>query len=413
MDHIIQRTLSGIRGLTPPPSSLLFWVCSLSALILSILVIIAFVIRLIYKVGFYGKGFNTKHDYWHKLVVAKDGVINTDSKPEWSRYCDVSKTKIMNGDAVSDKSDIADDITSLCGRKYVNGWTTTREVSYVVSHYRDDSCSSPLCVLFATPATLVLPNSVALPIYSLDWVGERGMHTSTFQTCFATLHFFQQSNTPQAQVSLFKSKKLLWNVVPLCVFDEVVFRIDKSLEYKFDAGKALRFFAAAPDNIRSITEFVDRESVAASSGKGEGDGGGGWKGSNGVVITKELTDVITLIDSKLLVVVGCSLKGTMIGVLFFVTRPSSQADKTMELCGSVFTTEQDNLRLACFSRALVLANRRLNADSVIIPGLGHNKSILDAICKRGMPATSRTTAAYYLRNYRTSEVRPDKCLILA
>jgi len=229
------------------------------------------------------------------------------------------------------------------------------------------------------------------PIYILECFPDdkKTYSTREFQTCLATLLFFQQSNTPQASVSLLRTNGPLWNLVPLTVLDESIYKIDKELDYKFNPGKKLRFFVAKADNIRNIVGFVDKHRYQFD-----------------VVITKELSDLLGLIDSKRLVIVGCLLEGVMVGALFFIRRPSS-----VELCGSLFGNDiRTIVRLACFSRAVILANRTFSSSSLTIPMVSHNKSVVDMI---GLKPLRTMRRACYLRNYRThTTYDPSKCLIL-
>jgi hypothetical protein len=330
-------------------------------------------------------------------------------KPEWTKYCDVSRVSIANGDNVAE--DTISHINQLLERSgleasFNKSIVTTREVSYVAcrrcSEYSDSSIEQ---VIYATPATLQVKDDdrkqkhkdkhkqmfAHIPIYTLEcFPDDRKTYSSReFQTCLATLMFFQQSNTPQASVSLLRTNRLLWNLVPLTVFDESTYKIDKELDYKFNPGKKLRFFVAEADNIRNIIGFVDKH-----------------RSQFDVVITKELSDLLGLIDSKNLVIVGCVLKGVTVGALFFVKRLSS-----LELCGSLFSDViAANVRLACFSRAVILANRSFKSSSLTIPMVSHNKYVVDMIGLKPLMTTKRVC---YLRNYRVpGSYDPTKCLIL-
>ena len=188
---------------------------------------------------------------------------------------------------------------------------------------------------------------------------------------------------------MLKTNGAIWNLEPLCVFDESTYKIDKELDYKFNPGKKLRFFVAKSDNIRNIIGFVDKH-----------------RSQFDVIITKELSDLLGLIDSKNLVIVGCVLKGITVGALFFVKRPSS-----LELCGSLFGDDIiANVRLACFSRSLILANRTFKTSSLTIPMVSHNKCVVDMI---GLNPLRTVKRACYLRNYRVDgSYESSKCLIL-
>lgn len=411
VDNIIESYRRGIIYLrsfvafpTIGPSSI-FWVATVLSIIALATVACAVIIHFIYKCGFYAKNyFHTKYDitrFFHKL---DGGQVMSSDKPEWTKYCDVDRTSIVNGDGLAD--DAISRINELLKNSgldpiFNKGVVSSREVSYVAyrRHY-DSSDSSIDQVICATPATLQVKNTrnhklnqtfSHSPIYVLECIpDDRKTYSSReFQTCLATLLFFQQSNTPQASVSLLKTNGAIWNLEPLCIFDESTYKIDKELDYKFNPGKKLRFFVAKPDNIRNIIGFVDKH-----------------RSQFDVVITKELSDLLGLIDSKNLVIVGCVLKGITVGALFFVKRPSS-----LELCGSLFGDDiVANVRLACFSRCLILANRTFKSPSLTIPTVSHNKCVVDMI---GLKPLRTVKRACYLRNYRVDgSYESSKCLIL-
>ena len=393
----------------PIGATSVFWVVTILSVLALIGAVCIVIIHFVYKSGFYAKNyFQTKHDitrFFHRL---DDDRIMSSDKPEWTKYCDVSRTSITNGDSVAD--DTVSRINQLMERSSLEATfsksnVSAREVSYVACRRSsEDSDSAIEQVICATPATLQVKDTnlkknthkhneafTHTPIYVLEcFPDDRKTYSSReFQTCLATLMFFQQSNTPQASVSLLKTNGPLWNLVPLCVFDESTFKIDKELDYKFNPCRKLRFFVAKADNIRNITGFVDKH-----------------RGQFDVVITKELSDLLGLIDSKNLVIVGCVLKGITVGALFFVKRPSS-----LELCGSLFGDDiAVNVRLACFSRGLILANRTFKSSSLTIPMVSHNKCVVDMI---GLKPLRTVKRACYLRNYRLpGSYDSSKCLIL-
>lgn len=411
LDNIISslRSVCNIQRFIHTPSfapSLqtgLFWTATVVSVIVLLAMVATAITHIIYSAGFYGKNlFQTKYNI--RRFTSTDGVVS-DERPEWTRFCDVAQTTIVNGDSMSEQS--VTSINKLLARSdddeessFNLGLVTTRAVSYVAIRMRDDKPGSPVdYAVCATPATLKLPTGKkrkgpdkkrSMPIYVFECIpDDKNTYTSSgFHSCLATLMYFQQSNTPLASVSLLRTNMPIWNLVPLSVYDENTYRIDKTLDYKFDAGKRLRFFMAKKDTARSVVDYVDR-----------------FRGDFDVVITKELSDVISLIESNVIVVVGCTLDGSIMGSLFFIRRPSS-----MELCGTVFSDVDDNVKRACFSRAVILANRVFKSSSIRVPGVSHNKCVIDMI---GVKPTTVVKRSCYLRNYRTAVTyEPTKCLIL-
>lgn len=413
---IVDKIISGCRSIfdlhrfiSIPTfgSTIVFWVVSVLSIVALIAIVSSVIIHVIYKSGFYAKNyFQTKHDISRFFQSKNSENIISSDKPEWTKYCDLTRTSIVNGDSVTDDTVFRiNELLKASGLEatFSKSNVSTREVSYVA--YRrcyDSSDSSIDQVIYATPATLQVNQKrnreqkqkqsfTNTPIYILECFPDdkKTYSTREFQTCLATLLFFQQSNTPQASVSLLRTNGPLWNLVPLTVLDESIYKIDKELDYKFNPGKKLRFFVAKADNIRNIVGFVDKHRYQFD-----------------VVITKELSDLLGLIDSKRLVIVGCLLEGVMVGALFFIRRPSSA-----ELCGSLFGNDiGTTVRLACFSRAVILANRTFSSSSLTIPMVSHNKSVVDMIGLRPLRTIRR---ACYLRNYRNhTTYDPSKCLIL-
>lgn len=378
----------------------LFWATMIVAVLLVCALIVAVATHVVYKCGFYGKNhFHTKHDVRQLLGGKCAGTIISTEPPEWTRYCDISRTSVVNGDNVTEQ--VVLDIGKMLsktheGSKFSVGSLTTRETSYLaVRRTTDDEDSSVICVICATPVTLKVTakgQTERIPIYILECLPDvKCTYTSMeFQICLATLVYFQQSNTPHANVSILRTRGLIWNLVPLCVFEENTYVIDKTLDYRFTSGSLLRFFVAENATIRSVIEFVDKRNHGFE-----------------MTITKELSDVIGLVDSKNLVIVGCSMRDEMIGVLFFMRRPSS-----IELCGSVFDDSvSGTIALACFSRAIVLANRTFKSSVISVPSLSHNKRLIDMISSKPRETVTRVL---YLRNYMTVKTYdPERCLVLA
>ena len=409
VDNIIEsyrRCVIYLRSFVAFPTlgtTSILWIATILSIVALATVACAVIIHFIYKCGFYSKNyFQTKYDITRFFHKRDGGQVMSSDKPGWTKYCDVDRTSIVNGDNLND--DTISRINELLKNSgldpiFNKSAVSSREVSYVACRRHYDSIDSSIDqVICATPATLQVKSThnhnqifSHIPIYVLECIpDDRKTYSSReFQTCLATLLFFQQSNTPQASVSLLKTNGAIWNLEPLCVFDESTYKIDKELDYKFNPGKKLRFFVAKSDNIRNIIGFVDKH-----------------RSQFDVVITKELSDLLGLIDSKNLVIVGCVLKGVTVGTLFFVKRPSS-----LELCGSLFGDDIiANVRLACFSRSLILANRTFKSSSLTIPMVSHNKCVVDMI---GLKPLRTVKRACYLRNYRVrGTYEPSKCLIL-
>ena len=437
----------------PHSSVIAFWAFSIVLVITCILSIGVVLLRTVYRIGFYGKQqMNTKYDVVGMVFGGGNDAVISTAVPEWSRYCDVSTTTIVNGDSIT--KELLEEInervlSSEKGGQLVQGFVASREPSYVLVSRGEQgvpSMSNTPTVIASTPVSVAITGAdgsmKAIPSYSLEYYPPN--HDSDiFHRGFATLHFFQQSNTPQAQVSLFSTETPLWNVIPLCITDVFTYKIDRDLDYDFSVVRALRFFVGKPDNIRRVTEFIDnicwrREEKEKEGKRGRRNGrrekqGKSASQSPNVVITKELSDLLGLIEAGLITIVGCTLKGSIVAVLFFKDVSwkslSSQPPRndsrrnntgseggTIELIGSVFDDTHckgDEIRMACFSRGMILANKNLKASSIQVPTTSCNGSIVDVINnKKQIAAVKKTTRSYYLRNFRTRTRQPGECLIV-
>lgn len=316
--------------------------------------------------------------------------------------------------------------------------TTHNTLSYITTY----SCEKYglKCVLLSTPATLKIINKnglrrsknklnqrniISFPIYSLntyqkllkttqhvniynsnkliDYGHNLNTSNTEYQKTFATFHYFQLSNNSIAQVSLFKSTDI-WNVKPLCQVTEISFIIDKTLDYRFDVKRQLRFNTIQKDNIRSLLDFLDLQI-----------------NNFNIVVTPDIGHLIEMINVKLVVIIGCFLNNNIIGILFFKTRLcDSMNTNVIELFASVFDDNINSiLRRACFSRSLMLANKTFKASHLIINDTSHNQSIIDMINIKDNSKTYNQTNkidmsySYYLRNYRTNTIQKScSCLII-
>lgn len=417
---LLYRGLSVIKQYTgnimpqfylPNSHTILFGLITFLVFIILFALICVVIVRSIYKIGFYGKQyFNTKYDVFS--YFSEDSIICNDELPLWNKYCDVNDITVVNGDNITDK--LLDEINELLqvnrrsinnrnSRMFLREIVMTREPSYVVIHRK----TTADCVLIATPANLkiIKGKKILLPIYNIEYYPVDCCYSSSFQTSFATLHYFQQSNTPQAKISLLKTKSILWNITPLCIITENTYKIDKKLDYKFDVAKKLRFFVAKKDNIRTVIDFIEK--------KTNNDDG------FDIVITKEITDILGLISSKQMVIIGCMILNKVVGVLIFKDvsifshyfDDRNDTSNTVELSSSLFDNNlSGNIKQACFSRGVILANRIIKASYLKISIISHNQSIINML--NGLSPISKTQCGYYLRNYRTMTRLPERCLIV-
>lgn len=461
-----------------------------------VLLVCLVIARTIYKIGFYGKQepFETKYDF-NNFYLGIVGNRNHSGrkhikqspthishllnihKPEWNKYCDIDKTTIIDTFRKSDEN-INNSII-----RFINDSTTTHDygskfdvkqleccltthntTAYVAAH--SGLYDSLDCVFICISSTLKIATNkpqkikqdtegmsttlVSIPIYNISYFThqnyskENCVNTPSFQKTFATFHYFQLSNNPKAQVSIFKAKHI-WNVVPLCIVTDKVFKIDNTLDYNFASKKALDFFVAGRENMACILDLLNDNMPLFD-----------------IVITPEISYILELSNLKKYVIIGCNLNGVLIGVLFF--KVNIQDGNCISLIASVFDHNKitqmskdvgsagarnkyrnhkyscDIIMRACFSRGLILAKKTLGQvcvkhnqakvdttiDYVVINNTSHNKNILDMIdgTYKGVNvgasiSTSSNEYSYYLRNFRITDYSrslsgfdPVKCLII-
>lgn len=453
-----------------------------------VLLVCLVIARTIYKIGFYGKQepFETKYDFnnfylgivGNRNYAGRKHIKQSPThilhllnihKPEWNKYCDIDKTTIIDTFRKSDENIhtlvirfINDSITTHdYGSKFDVKQlecclTTHNTTAYVVAH--SGLYDSLDCVFICIPSTLKIATNkpqqdiegmstthVSMAIYNISYFThqnyskENCVNTPSFQKTFATFHYFQLSNNPKAQVSIFKAKHI-WNVVPLCIVTEKVFKIDNTLDYNFASKKALDFFIAGRENMACILDLLNDNMYLFD-----------------IVITPEISYILELSNIKRYVIIGCNLNGVLIGVMFF--KVNTQDGNCISLIASVFdhnkiTQTSKNvghsgarrnnkyscniIMRACFSRGLILAKKTLGQvcvqhkqakvdamiDYLVINNTSHNKNILDMIdgTEKGAGigiSTSSNEYSYYLRNFRVTDYSrclsgfdPVKCLII-
>lgn len=402
------------------------------SILIAIIAVVIVILRTIYKIGFFGKmNFHTYYDFID--YFKKDGIIY-DDEPKWNKYCNIDNVRIIDTEAnnSSNNTDVLSKIhrfidTNAKGLKCL----TSNNVSTYLSAYENNTNYIEY-LLCSSRATMKISVSVknknvkqnilfdVIPIHELTIVKQNidNKHNDEkFQFNFATLYYFQNSNTPGIYVSVFKYNKI-WNVKPLCNLFEVVFKIDKSLDYNFAQKKALSFFTAKNENMTAIFDFLDTNMKTFD-----------------VVITTEISRLLNLVLCQMYIIVGCVLLGKTIGVLFFKkTVRDFTKDPVLELQASVFNdTVTGKLRQACFSRGVIIANKVVKSSFVVINDTSHNNSILNMIIANVKPCyyscvsnvnekfkhiinnaniSKINETAYYLNNYRTNTREASKCLII-
>lgn len=380
----------------------------------------------------------------HKMAI-KD-VINIDTNEYNSTNDNKNNSKNQLNKNQLSKNKKTNKVNNLSHKAQLISFLTTHNTLSYITTYNCEKYGLK-CVILSTPATLKIINKnsltrkkhnnlkqlnqiISLPIYNLntyqkllktpdvtytynskhtkfiDYISNNLNTSDTdYQKTFATFHYFQLSNNTIAQVSLFKSTNI-WNVKPLCQVNDMLFIIDKTLDYKFDVKRQLRFNTIQKENIRSLLDFLDLQIN---------------KELFSIVVTPDIGHLIELINVKLIVVVGCFLNNTMIGVLFFKTNLCDSINTSViELFASVFDDSINSiLRRACFSRSLMLANKTFKASYLIINNTSHNQSILEMIdIKDNLKTYNQSkivdmTYSYYLRNYRTNIIHKScNCLII-
>lgn len=429
---------------------------SLLSFIIIFILVILLLFRTIYKIGFYGKmHFNTYYDFIGKFK--DEGVIN-DNIPEWNKYCNIENVSIIDTEANKDikvkerltkindfiekKSNESNNTNhtdkiaktkSLCN---YSSFTTPNVSDYIAIYENKDILHSIIC---SSRATMKIKsknknsnsnsnrnsnnNNISfdvIPIHELLVIHNYSKENTKkysidkknnemFQANLATLYYYQNSNTPNVFTCIFKYPKI-WNVKPLCYLNEYFYKIDKSLDYNFAQKKALQFYLGEKENISSTFEFLNENLHLFD-----------------VVITTEVSRLLHLLSNKIYVVIGCVLLGKTIGMLFFKKSISDfSKEHVLELQASVFNEQiEGKVRMACFSRGLIMANKIMNCSMIGINNTSHNNSIINAINmnmvmkmnaninQKGLNANTITnTNAYYLHNYRMKPKNASACLII-
>jgi len=398
--------------------------------LISFIIISLLLVRTIYKVGFYGKmNFNNYYDFIN--YYKEDGIINKEI-PKWNKYCNVENVSIIDTESFKDikVKERLEKVNEFIEETMFKNYKclTLPNISDYLAIYEDNI--DVISAIFSSRATMKIKASKAnkanmfdiIPIHDLihnhiSTIIER-KSTKYFHENLATLYYYQNSNTPNVFAALFKFPKI-WNVKPLCNLTEVFYKIDSSLDYNFAQKKALQFYSGKTENIRTIFEFLNNNMNMFD-----------------IVITTEISRLIKLVSNKIYVIIGCVLYGKNIGVLFFKkTIRHFLKEPVLELQASVFNSKTDGkIKQACFSRALIMANKITKCSYLGINSTSDNKSILNKI-KINMEPEYYTNNynytlkskneiqnnksnrkigdfAYYLHNYRCKTINADKCLII-
>lgn len=407
--------------------SFAFCLTILSAIIM-IIIIFLLLFRTFYKLGFYGKmNFNTFYDFLD--YFKEEDIINKD-KPKWNKYCNVENVSIIDTESNKDIK-VKESLTSI--NEFIKNKIPNNE-NYIVNYNCLTSCDITdyiACykskfiidsVIFSSRATMKIKiekdkqkdkNTItSLPIHEIIYFNTNNFSNNKnniFQNNFATLNYYQNSNTPNVFVNLFKYEKI-WNVKPLCYLNEYFYEIDNSLDYDFAKKKALRFFEGKKENLNEIFDFLDKKLYMFD-----------------VIITTEIKRLLNLLDNKLYIVIGCVLNGKTIGILFFKNLLHDKFKKPiLELHASVFSKNiNGKIRQACFSRGLIIANKVMKCSLICINNTSHNNSILNMININMKPkfysgknnntldnCNKLNEMAYYLHNYRFKTKKAEKCLII-
>lgn len=382
-----------------------------------VLIILALLLRRsYYKLGFYGRHpFQTRGDFIN--AWSKDGVMNSDA-PSWDKYCDIERVSFKDFADLSSKDLPAiveflnrlDDV-QITQSIFQAALSSHNGPTFISTYAYDDSNTGSAIqgCLTSYPIKLTLAstdnNRNKLSTRFID-------HIHTTQACkskrdeitqkmFATHQFFMRSNkTSSCNISLFRSKPI-WNLVPLCEFEIKQFKIDKTLDYNFTIEQQLSFFVAEASNLRGIIDLIATQSNRFD-----------------IIIVPELSNILQRIASGLMHTIGCTLNGIIIGTLVFQLsyKGSKNKGRQLELVSSVFDTGHTNysplLARACFSRALIMANKKVQCEYIGITSLSDNAEILHSLQDKqnSWKQNCISMEAYYLYNYRTSTKNASKCL---
>jgi hypothetical protein len=401
---------------------------TLLSIIIMIIIIILLLLRTIYKLGFYGKmNFNTFYDFFD--YFKEEDIINKDN-PKWNKYCNIENISILDTESNKDikvkesltsindfiKNKISNNENNIINYNCLTSCDITDYIACYKNKFIIDS------VIFSSRATMKIKTEkdknkntiISLPIHEIIHYNANNISNNKnniFQNNFATLYYYQNSNTPNVFVSLFKYEKI-WNVKPLCYLSEYFYEIDKSLDYNFAKKKALRFFEGKKETLNEIFDFLDKKLYMFD-----------------VVITTEIKRLLHLLDNNLYIVIGCVLNGKTIGVLFFKNLLHDNfKEPILELHSSVFSKNiNGKIRQACFSRGLIIANKNMKCSVICINNTSHNNSILNMININMKPkfysgkninnkildnSNKLNEKAYYLHNYRFKTKKAENCLII-
>lgn len=378
--------------------------------IVSLLIVYTVGYRLLYRTGFWGRQ-PMRRTFGLLDRIRQDGVIDSEP-PKWNKYCDerhVTTTDKTTNEVLTKISNLANKTESLDDglvkhvdanllRSSFNGFLSPVYVSYYTEGSTEYGC------LTSRPLKLRVGKN-EFNTYYLDF-----FHTSpglgpsrevAESSLLQTHEFYQRSNNPDIQVTLFLRQTKLSRVLELCSFNTYTYEIDLDLD--FDGSRQKRFnvfLARSNDHLMDLIEFVKTRQKDFH-----------------VDITTTMGNMLTLIESELLYVVGCRLLDNTLGYIFFRDfKNGTKKDPILDCISSVFDNTLDSelciqACFASFTRGLMLSTKKTPCRYLRLWDLADN-NIISGLLKRKRNYRSKNRQYVYLYNYRTDTVCGNKVLML-
>jgi len=377
--------------------------------IVSVVIVGVLSYRLLYRTGFWGKQpVKRKYDFIDRY--RSRGVINVDL-PVWNKYCNEKNVTI---------TDKADETVLARVAKL-----TTHNKSLdngLVKHITSDGLmttfngfQNPVYISFFSKDTLDYGCLTSRPVkirierkteqaYLFDFFhidSSLGTIQDEVETSLIQTHeFYQRSNNPDINVSVFFRKNKLKQVEELCAFDVLTYEIDLDLDYDFSHQKGLVVFP-----VKSHTQLLELIDFVKSK-----------KDSFHIDIVPTVGNLLTLIERDQLYIIGCNLFERSLGYVFFRDfKNGTKKDPILDCIGSLFDQTVDNSLYKCaysaaFSRGIMIATKSSPCRYLRIWELGDCSQITKLLEKKKYK--SKETHYLYLYNYRSNTVAGNKALIL-
>lgn len=327
------------------------------------------------------------------LIDIKTKKVEDLTDLETSRFCSFLKSfylRTKHTNYVPEPRHVMEYLKGSNHPSFVSMYKTPKLLFDAEGAIADDELSS---VISARPLHVTLKNQRTFPTYYVDnlCVNPAMRKQGVAPKAIQTLYYDIRRGNKKINTCLFKREGEMTAIVPLTTFRCKGYKLNHIIETPLPHA-SMQVIEITKQNLTLLADFIAQRRPHLDC-----------------AIVPDITSIANIIKSGNIAVYGIIENGKLISV-YLLRDAASEYDgkRAMEAVSSLNACHHQDIFISGFTTAIHRAAKKWKCDLVLVDGLGGNGLLTKSL---GAEPFLVSPSAFFLYNYATFTVPPEKCFI--